>query len=510
MLYSINPTNNLIGLIFCIISPLLFCIYLIFLLTSQKTKLFNLSYTAFNNQAFVKTKINTFILLLIGLGYVYITIFKYFPEFKIFTNGVSLQFNGKLLIFELILILLFCILLYLSLSYRSELKKEHILFFFFFIFPALNIVFQNNLIGIFLLLEMLSLAGYIIVTALGNKISIEGGLKYALIGVFSSALLIIALILFFLYYGTFDLSNIFLLENYSYIDTTSSNIYILFCCIFFLISLFFKLAIVPFHQWILDVYKSASNLSFLWLVTATKTILFFVILIVFENILQKNSENLKYIFIFAGIFSVFIGTFGGLIQTNIKGLFAFSSIVTIGFIIINFIYFFDNPEKASALSFIYLMTYIFNILSFFFFLSKIQQKSLLFGNLKYINNIIKIDPIIGFGLVINFFSLLGLPPLIGFLPKILIFLKLYQEQYYFICIFYIFCSLVSGFYYFKIIKRISLFQKTELTFNETYNLLNIYHSNFFEKIISIFLILLNIVLIIKFQYLYEQIEFLLK
>jgi NADH-quinone oxidoreductase subunit N len=508
--YTTQIQENNIGLLFFSIIPLYFFLYLIFFLTSQRSKILNVEYIKFNTTDFTTTKLISLIAILLNIGYIYINIFKFFPEFRLFLNGVGIQFNGKILVFELISISLFIILCYLTIQYRTVLKKEHILLFYFFIFASLNILLQVNLMGIFLLIEMFSLAGYIIVAGIGNKIAVEGGLKYALMGMFSSAILIIALIFFLLNFGTLNLVDIALLERYNYFDNVTSNFFITFCCIFLLVSFFFKLAIVPFHQWIIDVYRSASNISFIWLVSTTKIIIFFVFLIIFESLLRQTSENLKFIFIFAGILSVFIGTFGGLIQTNFKGLFAYSSIVTIGFVIINFIFYFENPEKAVALSFIYLMIYLINVLSFFFFLSKIEQKSLIFGDLRYINNIIKSDKIIGFGLIITFFSFLGLPPLVGFLPKILIFYNLYQANYIITCILFILFSLISAFYYFKIIKRISLFQETEMTFDATYNLLNVRKMNIGEKFIALFLIFFNIFLIIKYQTLYEHIEFLLK
>jgi len=510
ILYTICDYENNIGLLFFSIIPLFFFIYLVFFLTSQRTGLFNKSYVAFNTIDFTNTKIRSLIVMLLTVGYVLTQNFRYFPEIKLFMNGVGIQFNGKIFVFQLCAILLFCVLCYLTLQYRINLKKEYILLFYFFIFAALNILMQVNLIGIFLLIEMFSLASYIIVAGIGNKIAIEGGLKYALMGMFSSALLIIALIFFLLNYGTLNLLEISLLERYNYLDTNTSNYFITFCSIFLLVSFFFKLAIAPFHQWVVDVYKSASNVSFLWLVSTTKVIVFFVLLLIFESLLHKTSEHLKYIFIFAGITSVFVGTFGGLIQINFKGLFAYSSIVTVGFLVINFVYYFENPEKAAALSFIYLIIYLLNILSFFFFLSKVQQKSLIFGDLRYINNIMKSDKLVGFGLIITFFSFLGLPPLVGFLPKILIFYNLYNEGYLITCLIFIFLSLIGAFYYFKIIKRISLFQETEITFDSTYNLLNVEKISVIERLISIFLIVLNITLIIKYQIFYEFIENLLK
>ena len=510
IIYTTNIAENNIGLLFISILPIYFFLLLVFFLTSQRSQLLNVEYIKFNNIEFTRTKLISLIFVLFNIGYIFIEFFKLFPEFRLFTNGVGIQFNGKILVFELIAISLFISLCYLTIQYRTVLKKEHILLFYFFIFAALNILLQTNLMGIFLLIEMFSLAGYIIVAGIGNKIAVEGGLKYALMGMFSSAILIIALVFILLNFGTLNLIDISILERYNYLDTTNSNLFITFCCIFLLVSFFFKLAIVPFHQWAIDVYRSASNISFIWLVSSSKLIIFFVFLIIIESLFRQTSENLKFIFIFAGILSLFIGTFGGLIQTNFKGLFAYSSIVTVGFIIINFVFYFENPEKAVTLSFMYLMLYLLNILSFFFFLSKVEQKSLIFGDLRYINNIVKSDKIVGFGLIITFFSFLGLPPLVGFLPKILIFYNLYQANYLITCALFIILSLISAFYYFKIIKRISLFQETEITYDSTFHILNVRKMNISEKIIAFFIIFLNIFLIVKYQDLYQQIELLLK
>ena len=232
--YSRIENENMIGLLFCSIIPVFFFIYLVFFLTPQRTQLNRVSYIGFNSIDFTITKMRSLIAMLLSIAYIFFILFKNFPEIKIFTHIVGMQFNGKIFIFELCLILLFCVLCYLTLKYRTELKKEYILLFYFFIFASLNLVMQTNLIGIFLLIEMFSLSSYIIIAAMGNKIAIEGALKYALMGMFSSALLMISLVFFLLNYGTLNLAEIAILERYNYIENIHSTQYITFCTIFFL------------------------------------------------------------------------------------------------------------------------------------------------------------------------------------------------------------------------------------------------------------------------------------
>jgi len=203
--------------------------------------------------------------------------------------------------------------------------------------------------------------------------------------------------------------------------------YIAICGLFFLISIFLKLGVAPFHLWILDVYKGTSPVTFIWLVTLSKVVLVFLLITILENLLNPYSYFYEYIFLGLSLLSIIIGSVGGLRQSNMKGLFAYSSIVTVGYILLPFVFYSELPDLAITLSISPLIVYVFNLFAFFFFLSKFQDTSILFNNLFEINNITKPNKFLALGFIITFFSFMGLPPLLGFYPKIFLLKSLFSK-----------------------------------------------------------------------------------
>jgi NADH-quinone oxidoreductase subunit N len=155
-----------------------------------------------------------------------------------------------------------------------------------------------------------------------------------------------------------------------------------------------------------------------------------------------------------GILSIFVGSFGGLIQRKLKTLFAYSSINNMGYLLL--ILCFKSNETYAAF-FFYIIIYIISGLcmwSIFLFL-RLKQKS---NRLKYNKELAdlallkKSNNPIAFALSLTMFSIAGIPPLIGFIAKFNIFYALITYEMYLESLFILLCSVISTFYYIRIIK----------------------------------------------------------
>jgi len=421
----------------------------------------------------------------------YTKVFKYYPLIIVFSDTTALIFDPLVYYTLMFLICFFFLLCQLIYRYKTNLKKEELIYLSFFMFASLAILFQANLIGIFLCLELFSLSSYLLVAGLGRKVSIEAAIKYSLIGLLGTVFFLAGITFVILNFGILNLFDIGMFMRYEFLYFSPDLKYYALCGSLFLISLFLKLGVVPFHFWILDVYKGVSPVTFIWLITVSKVILVFVLINLLQHLLYFVSMYYENIFLGLSVASIIVGSIGGLRQRNLKGLFAYSSIVTVGFVLLPFVFYFENPRLATTLSLSYLVVYLFNLISFFFFLSKYKDQYIIFNNLERINNITKANPLLAFGLVFSLFAFMGLPPLLGFFPKVFILSSLIELEYYYTVAICVICTLFTGFYYFLILKR--------LCFSKTNTYLNYTPFKFFDYIIILIIIIINLGFIFFFN-----------
>ena len=223
---------------------------------------------------------------------------------------------------------------------------------------------------------------------------------------------------------------------------------------FILFSVFIKLALAPFHLWSLDVYEGSPLTSAFFFAVITKLSLF-IFLIRFCYVgMFSFSQEWTFFMMWAAVFSVFVGSFGGLKQRKLKTLLAYSSVSHMGY----------GMLALSTVSILgvrillfYMIVYMVSGISTWFILLLLRIKQSKFSlqynkELSDLSLLNKSNPAIAFGLAVTIFSVAGLPPLAGFLSKIGVFLTLLQQKLYFVCVAVILCSVVSTFYYIRLIK----------------------------------------------------------
>ena len=430
----------------------------------------------------LRNRVVSLMFALVFCAIIYTQIFKYYPMIIVYNDSTPLAFDPFIYYTLMFLIGSFILLCQLIYRYKTNLKKEEVIYLAFFMFSALIILFQFNLIGIFMCLELFSISSYLLVTGLGRKVSIEAAIKYSLTGLLGTVFYLMGVAFCIINYDTVNLYILDIFTRYSIHDQASMP-YLAFCGSFFLIAIFLKLGVTPFHFWILDVYKGTSPITFIWLVTLSKVVLVFLLITLLEHVLYNFSFYYEYIFLGLSVASIVVGSIGGLRQANLKGLFAYSSIVTLGFILLPFSYYYEAPVYAITLSISTLVVYVFNLFSFFYFLSKFKDVSVIFNNLFEIKNIMRSNPTLALGFVISLFSFMGLPPLLGFYPKIFLLKTLFQSGYFITVAICIICTLFTSFYYFLIIKQ--------LTLSKTRTYINFKRLTIIDKIIIGLLLFMN-------------------
>jgi len=325
-----------------------------------------------------------------------------------------------------------------------------------------------DLLSFYLAIEMQSLCFYVLAASKkDSSFSIEAGLKYFILGSFSSVFLLLGMSILYGASGTTSYENLNLLFSATLLEQKDSNFLInnsinnALICIS--IAFFFKIGAAPFHMWLPDVYEGAPTSISLFFAIVPKLILFGSFLRIFQGTLSGFSDFFLYVFTFCCIFSVLIGSFVALKQKKIKRLLAYSSISHVGYLLLAFS---SNSIEGTQFLFFYIFIYMITsfglwslVLSLDNFSNSGKSKTLLdLGALSTKN------PLLSFSAMIALFSLAGIPPLSGFFAKIEIFISALNASIFLASLFAILSSVVSAFYYIRLVKII-YFEKGQLYFS---------------------------------------------
>ena len=320
-------------------------------------------------------------------------------------------------------------------------------------------VSSNDLILFYLGLELQSLSLYILATIdRDNLRSTESGVKYFVLSALSSGLLLYGCSLL---YGFTGSTNFDLIAD----KLTKENTGAVFAMVFILVGLAFKVSAVPFHMWTPDVYEGAptSITSYFAVVpkVAGLALLIKFMFIPFSNILLEWQT----IIIFISIGSMILGAVAAMVQKNFKRLLAYSSIGHIGYALAGVA---TGVVSGYQSAIIYISIYVIMNVGAFSCLYLLKKDGQYKESISDLSGISKKHPILAISLLIILFSLAGIPPLGGFFAKFYVFVAVLEQQMYALAIIGLLTTVMSAFYYLKIIKTI-YFDDSVITFDLTKN-----------------------------------------
>ena len=390
--------------------------------------------------------------------------------FQIFNNTITVDYLSLSSKSWIAIIAIFCFLMIQR--YINVQKINYFEYSILILFALLGIFFicsSNDLITAYLSIELQSLSFYIMASMKKDSaFSVDVGLKYFILGAFSSSLFLFGSSILYGVSGTTnfeDLKNLFFLIPSKYENVNAFSNYtfvkhvfldrglIQFALVFIFVSLLFKLAIAPFHLWSLDVYEGSPSSSVFFFAVVPKLAIFVLFIRIFYLSFFEYTIKWRYYIVIIAILTIIVGSFGGLEQKKLKSLLAYSSISHMGYTLIAFSTgTFEGMQTLFCYLFLYMIASlciwsIFIVLQLKYRYTKKQNKDLADLNLlSKSNNILALF----FSTVL--LSIAGLPPMVGFLVKIGIFLALVEASMYFIAIISILCSVISTFYYIRIVK----------------------------------------------------------
>jgi len=320
-------------------------------------------------------------------------------------------------------------------------------------------VSSNDLILFYLGLELQSLSLYILASIdRDNLRSTESGIKYFVLSALSSGLLLYGCSLL---YGFTGSTNFELIAS----QLNKENTGAVFAMVFILVGLAFKVSAVPFHMWTPDVYEGAptSITSYFAVVpkVAGLALLIKFMFIPFSKILLEWQT----IIIFISIASMILGAVAAMVQKNFKRLLAYSSIGHIGYALAGVA---TGAVSGYQSAIIYISIYVIMNIGAFSCLYLLKKDGQYKENISDLSGISKKNPLLAISLLIILFSLAGVPPLGGFFAKFYVFVSVLEQEMYALAIIGLLTTVMSAFYYLKIIKTI-YFDDSVITFESSKN-----------------------------------------
>jgi len=351
---------------------------------------------------------------------------------------------------------------------------EYPLILLFINLGGVFLISTNDLVSIFLSIELQSYGLYILSTIYRNsESSTTGGLIYFLLGGLSSCFILLGTGLLYANSGTTNLDGLYVINSISdYSDMTYwyKPYYINFSLLIFSIGFLFKISAAPFHFWSPDVYDAIPTIVTTFVAIVAKiSILIFLLELVYYTSNSFSDSNWTFSLIISSLLSLIIGTIVGLTQFRIKRLFAYSTISHVGYMLLAlgissvestqaFIFYLTQYSISNLNAFIILIAIGF---SFYRYVSNNKEhKELLDKNnspLQLINQLkgyFYINPLLSISLAITIFSFMGIPPLVGFFGKQMVLSAALDKGYLFITLIAILTSVIGGVYYLTLIKEI--------------------------------------------------------
>ena len=348
----------------------------------------------------------------------------------------------------------------------------------------LLMISSNNLMAMYLSIELQSLALYVLATIKRDSLySAESGVKYFILGALSSGILLYGFSLIYGFTGSTSFEDIKLILS----ESNNLSLGLIFGLVFIIVGLAFKISAVPFHMWTPDVYQGAptSITAFFAIVPKIASIA-----LIFRFCLEPFGDHYNewgQIVFFLSVASMFLGAIAAINQSNIKRLLAYSSIGHVGYVLIALAAANNDGVKSAA---IYMFIYMIMNISVFTILLSLKKSNQYIENISDLDGLSKSNPVISISLAIIMLSMAGIPPFIGFFGKFYVFVAAIESGLYLLSILGVLASVVSAYYYLRIIK-VMYFEDSNKNVSFDFNLI-------LESKILLFVLILIISLFIVY------------
>lgn len=369
-------------------------------------------------------------------------------------QGTVPLFSGMVLFdnfsisFSVVCTVLTALVLLLSKNYFDSISQhvaEYYTLILFSLMGALLVTSFHNLVMLFIGIEIMSVALYILAGIRKKDFSSnEAALKYFLMGAFSTGFLLFGITLLYGSTGSFDLSAI-----KAYVINNPQNISPMFYSgiLLLIVGLTFKVGIAPFHFWTPDVYEGAPILITTFMSTVVKTAAFAAFLRIFSYCFVPLQDFWMPVLLVMTILTLFIGNISAVVQQSFKRMLAYSSISHAGYMMFAIV---AIGEASSGAVLTYATAYsIASIVAFGALI--LVKRATGSEHFESFNGLAKKNPYLALALTIAMLSLAGIPLTAGFIGKFLMFSSALTDYQVLLVILALVNAAIGIFYYFRVI-----------------------------------------------------------
>ncbi|AXK48238.1 NADH-quinone oxidoreductase subunit N [Aliarcobacter trophiarum LMG 25534] len=358
------------------------------------------------------------------------------------------------------------------LQHRSYFKGEFFSILLFALFGMMVLAQANELITAFIALEIASFSVYIMVGYNSDDSKrVEAIFKYLVLGAFIGTFFLLGLVLVFGSVSSTNLSDI-----YSYIMTNSSeNLELLYIGLTLILFTFlFKIAAFPFQSWVLDIYRGAPMIITAYMASTFKIAIFSFFLRLILDYIAPIIDFWDTVLEVVIILTLLFGTWLAITQDIVKRMLAASSIVHTGYLLLAFIALsytngeIVNMDAAYSIMF-YLIAYLVSALGAFGLASHIISETNIKVTFDDFKGLAKQRPFLAAMMTIFMLSLAGIPGTIGFIGKVYVFTEALKAGYVALAVFAIFATIVSMYYYLRLIAVMYFYPPKEECISEDFN-----------------------------------------
>lgn len=316
----------------------------------------------------------------------------------------------------------------------------------------------NNLLVIYLGLELLTLSSYALVALRrDNASATEAAMKYFVLGAMASGFLLYGMSMLYGATGSLDITTMFK----AIASGQVRHQVLVFGLVFIMAGLAFKLGAVPFHMWVPDVYQGAPTAITLMIGGAPKLAAFGMVMRLLVDGMLPLAVDWQQMLLVLAVGSLLVGNLAAIAQTNVKRMLAFSTISQMGFVLLGIM---SGVVNGDALSFaanayssamFYVVTYVLTTLASFGVLLLLSQEGFESEEIADLAGLNQRSPLYAGVMAVCLLSLAGIPPLVGFYAKLAVLQALLasgQGLYLAVAIFAVMMSLIGAFYYLRVIK----------------------------------------------------------
>jgi len=316
----------------------------------------------------------------------------------------------------------------------------------FALLGVMLLISANNLVTIYLGLELTSLSTYALVAFdRESRRGSEAAMKYFVLGSMASGMLLYGMSMIYGATGSMDLYQI----STAISDRGTDDLILVFGLVFLVVGLAFKLGVVPFHMWIPDVYHGAPVAVTLFISSVPKMAAFAMAFRLLQTGLGELQGDWQQMLALLAVFSIVLGNLAAIAQSNIKRMLAYSTISHMGFILLGFLP--GTPDGYGA-GMYYVIVYSIMSAAAFGMVILLSARGVEAENLDDFKGLNQRNSWYAAIMAMVMFSMAGVPVFVGFFAKWLVIKAALDSGMVWLAIMAVIFSVVGSFYYLRVVK----------------------------------------------------------